>query len=83
VISEKQPRAKVKAHFGDDFYMVEKTEIRKPTTQDAFDIQNFGQEPPDLLWVVKVELNPILQQGATVLIDAHTGEILFPIRILA
>jgi len=83
VISEKQAIAKVKAHFGDDFYRVEKTELRNPTTQEASTIQSFGQKPPNLLWVVRVELNPFLLQTATLLIDAHTGEILFPIRILA
>lgn len=83
LISEKQAIAKVKAHFEDDFNMVEKTELRNPTTKEASNIQSFGQEPPNLVWVVRVELNNFYEQTATVLIDAYTGEILLPISILA
>jgi hypothetical protein len=57
-ISKELAIGMVKDYFGENFYKVENTELRPPTVQEVSSIQSFGQEPPDLVWIVETTLEP-------------------------
>lgn len=59
VLSRKQAIGVVRDYFGENFYEVENTELRPPTVQEVSSIQSFGQEPPDLVWIVETTLEPV------------------------
>jgi hypothetical protein len=58
-ISRRQAIDVVKDYFGENFYKVENAELRPPTEQEVYSIRSFGREPPDLVWYVEVELEPV------------------------
>lgn len=78
--------AKVIDHFeevGEKVLSVDKTELRPPTEEEQHLIQAFEGEPPSLIWYVEVALdNPGWPMSAKVMLNAYTGEILFPIVML-
>ena len=78
--------AKVIDHFeetGEKVLSVDKTELRSPTEEEQYLIQAFEDELPNLIWYVEVSLDkPGLHISAKVMLNAYTGEILFPIEML-
>jgi len=59
VLSREQAIGVVRDYFGENFYEVKNTELRPPTVQEVSSIQSFGQEPPDLVWIVETTLEPV------------------------
>jgi hypothetical protein len=59
VLSRKQAIDVARGYFEEKFYEVENTELRSPTVHEVSSIQSFGQEPPDLVWVIEITLEPV------------------------
>lgn len=102
-ISEEEAISNVRTYFDnkylsqqvDNFALFEEvdievndTELRPPEELEITTIRQVGQKPPDLLWIVKVTVNPIPVENVridwitpppfhkTVYLNAHTGNVL-------